>query len=260
MASLIFGLIRVKRAVIGSGNFSRRGPHHCDVRVRWPARLLTSTLLGAAGVTVLSGTVLSGPAWAHVTVDPGSAPKGGEVTLGFRVPNEESNASTVELQVVFPSDHPILGVDPEPTPGWTDKITTTALHPPVTTDDGPVTSYVSEIDWTGGSIPPGDFQEFHVLAQQLPTDTDTLTFKALQTYSDGNVVRWIQTTAPGQPDPEHPAPTLTLTAASGATTNSGSSSSNTTAIIGIVLGAVGTVAGVGALVVVMRRRPTPAGS
>jgi hypothetical protein len=37
--------------------------------------------------------------------------------------------------------------------------------------------------------------------------------KTLQTYSDGTIVRWIDDTAAGQPEPEHPAPVLTLTAA-----------------------------------------------
>ena len=114
---------------------------------------------------------------------------------------------------------------PRERPGWTTQIHTAALNPPVNTDDGPITSYVSEVDWSGGSIPPGHFQEFYVLAQQLPTTTDQVVFKALQTYSDGNVVRWIQTTPPGGPVPDHPAPVLTLTApasSSGRAASSGS--------------------------------------
>lgn len=39
--------------------------------------------------------------------------------------------------------------------------------------------------------------------------TDQLVFKALQTYSDGDTVRWIDDPAPGT-EPEHPAPVLTL--------------------------------------------------
>lgn len=205
--------------------------------------------LAAAGVVLMAAT-----ASAHVTVDPSSAPKGAEITLGFRVPNEEPSASTVRVQVTFPSDHPILGVDPQAAPGWTDRIVTAALHPPVNTDDGPVTDYVSEIDWSGGSIPPGHFQEFSVLAQQLPTDTDSVTFKAVQTYSNGDVVRWIQTAQPGGVEPEHPAPVLTLTSGSGTPP-----ASDTAGIVGIVLGALGTALGGTALVFATRRRSVPAG-
>jgi uncharacterized protein YcnI len=193
------------------------------------------------------------PAWAHVTVDPSQAPKGAEVTLGFRVPNEEATASTVKVQILFPSEHPVLGVDPEQVPGWSDQIHTAPLNPPIQTDDGPLTSYVSQIDWFGGSIPPGHFQEFPVLAQQLPTDTDQVVFKALQTYSNGTVVRWIQLTPPGGPVPDHPAPVLTLTAPrSGSASSSGDS--DTLAVIAVVLGALGVVLGATALALGWRGR------
>jgi uncharacterized protein YcnI len=199
------------------------------------------------------------PAWAHVTVDPSSAPKGAEITLGFRVPNEEAAADTVKVQIFFPSDHPVLGVDPEEAPGWTNQVHTAPLNPPVNTDDGPITSYVSEVDWNGGSIPPGHFQEFYVLAQQLPTTTNQVVFKALQTYSDGTVVRWIELTPPGGPEPDHPAPVLTLTAPGSGTATSSSSDSDTTAVIAVILGAAGLVLGGLALVLVWRRRRPPVG-
>jgi uncharacterized protein YcnI len=220
-------------------------------------RLAAATAAGA--VATLASVMLAGPAWAHVTVDPSSAPKGAEITLGFRVPNEEATASTVKIQIFFPAAHPILGVDPESVPGWTDEIHTAPLNPPVTTDDGPLVSYVSEVDWSGGAIRPGHFQEFYVLAQQLPTDTNQVVFKALQTYSNGVVVRWIQSTPPGGPEPANPTPILTLTGTGAATASSASSggsasSSDTTAIVGIVLGAVGVALGGASLGLVLRRR------
>ncbi len=225
------------------------------MRCRW--------LLGRVGpggaVAGLAVLWFAGVAGAHVTVDPSSAPKGGEVTLGFRVPSEEPTATTVKLQLVFPSGHPILGVDPQPAPGWQITETTSPLNPPVQTDDGPVTSYVSQIVWSGGSIPVGDFQEFHVLAQQLPTNTDSVTFKAVQTYSNGDVVRWIQIAQPGQPEPVHPAPTLTLTApeaVASASAGSSSSSSDTAGTVGLILGAIGAAAGLSALTLVLVRRKT----
>ncbi|MGW1879143.1 DUF1775 domain-containing protein, partial [Streptomyces sp. NPDC001975] len=39
-----------------------------------------------------------------------------------------------------------------------------------------------------------------------------LTFKTLQTYSDGKVVRWIEEAGSGGEEPENPAPTIKLTA------------------------------------------------
>jgi hypothetical protein len=35
-------------------------------------------------------------------------------------------------------------------------------------------------------------------------------FKAVQTYSDGTVVSWIEPVVKGTPAPEHPAPVLRL--------------------------------------------------
>jgi uncharacterized protein YcnI len=211
------------------------------------------TAVGVVLVAALATFALATPAWAHVTVDPDQAPQGAEVTLGFRVPNEEAKASTVKVQIFFPADHPVLGVDAEKTPGWSDQIHTAPLNPPVVTDDGPLTSYVSEIDWFGGTIPPGHFQVFYVLAQQLPTSVDQVVFKALQTYSDGTVVRWIQLTPPGGPVPDHPAPVLTLTAPRSGTSGSSGGGSDGVAIAGVTLGAAGVLLGGLALALVWRR-------
>ncbi len=72
-------------------------------------------------VTVVAAVVLlAAPAFAHVTVDPESVPKGtGDVVLSFRVPNEEDNANTIKVDMQLPTDHPIASVDVRPTPGWT---------------------------------------------------------------------------------------------------------------------------------------------
>jgi uncharacterized protein YcnI len=44
----------------------------------------------------------------------------------------------------------------------------------------------------------------------------SVSFPAIQYYSDGTVVRWVEHAAPGaKTEPDHPAPTLTLTAAAG---------------------------------------------
>jgi uncharacterized protein YcnI len=173
-------------------------------------------LLAGAGLGAALLIAAAGPAFAHVTTDPSSAPQGGEITLRFRVPNEVASANVVKVDVAFPTDHPLLGVDTEAIAGWTSTVTETKLNPPVQTDDGPVAEAVSEIVWTagtGGGTPPGQFQEFSVLVQQLPSDTDQVVFKALQTYSDGSIVRWIDPVTSDHPDPDNPTPILTLTPA-----------------------------------------------
>ncbi|WP_269855310.1 YcnI family copper-binding membrane protein [Streptomyces sp. RPT161] len=208
----------------------------------------------AAGASVL---LLAAPAFAHVTVTPTTAAKGSYSTVEFKVPNEEDNANTVKVEVNFPTDHPLASVQTEPVPGWTASVTKTKLAKPISTDDGQVTEAVTKITWSGGQIKPGEFQRFPVALGPLPTDTGTLAFKALQTYDNNQVVRWIDTSTPGGAEPAHPAPTITLTdAKSGDATQTAAQStaakssgdSDDTArvlgVVGIVLGAAGVGYGV----------------
>ena len=170
--------------------------------------------LGLAAACALAFVVLDAAVvGAHVTVSPSSIPQGtSDVILTFRVPNESATAAVTGLRVQFPLDHPIILLNPEAGSGWQVTVVKTALPKPVTTDDGTFTSTVSEIDWSGGTIPVGQFGEFNVLAQGIPTGTPELVFKAIQSYSDGTVVSWIRGARPTVPNPAHPAPTLTLTA------------------------------------------------
>jgi uncharacterized protein YcnI len=176
----------------------------------------------------------TGVAGAHVTVSPSSLPQGADdAILTFRVPNESTTANVVGVRIQFPLAHPIVVLNPEAGSGWNVVVHSTVLPKPITTDDGTFTSTVSEIDWSGGLIPVGQFGEFNVLAQGLPTGTNLLTFKAVQLYSDGTTVNWIQVPTKAAPAPEHPAPTLVLTApgkgSSTASLSSGSTSAASTA-------------------------------
>jgi len=156
-----------------------------------------------AGLTSAAVLAAAGAAFAHVTVHPESYAKGAtDGVLTFRVPNEEDTASTTKVQVFLPTDHPVLGVLVTPQAGWTAKVTHTTLKTPVTTDDGTITDAVSEITWTGGTIGSGQYEDFDVAFGQLPDDTDQLSFKTLQTYSDGTVVRWIEEPQKGGALPE----------------------------------------------------------
>jgi len=234
-----------------------------------PARRRAATL----GALTLAGLAIAAGASAHVTVSPTSLPQGSTAELTFKVPNEESTANTVTLQLQIPTDHPIAQVLAKPVPGWTIAVHTTKLAKPLTTDDGTFTTAVSEIDWTGGTISPGQYQDFQISVDPLPSDTTSLTFKAVQTYSNGDVVRWIDLTTAANPNPDHPAPVLTLTPASDAATtatasaaavsastaaasassSNSSSSSNALAIAGLVLGVIGAACGIGALLFVRKQ-------
>lgn len=193
----------------------------------------------ALGVAVV--LMMAAPALAHVTVDPGTATKGGFSKLSIVVPNEMDSANTVKVDVKFDENHPLASVSVKPKAGWTPQVITKTLKTPLQTDEGQVTEAVSEIVWSGGTIAPGQFDEFEIEVGPLPTDINVLLFPTVQTYSDGTEVSWIQQSFEGQPEPDHPAPALNLIALVTARQKSTTSSNNTKnlAIAAFVIGAAG---------------------
>jgi periplasmic copper chaperone A len=167
--------------------------------------------VAVVGALVASVLLVAAPAWAHVTVQPGSAVKGSFSILDFSVPNESDTASTTSVAVEFPTATPIASVRVQPKPGWTYTVEKSTLPKPVKTESGELTEAVSTITWTGGEIKPGEFELFTISAGPLPTKGKSIAFPATQTYSDGEVVNWNEKTPPGGEEPEHPAPTLKLT-------------------------------------------------
>ncbi|MFI0406354.1 YcnI family protein [Actinomadura sp. 3N508] len=221
----------------------------------------TARRLGAvAGLAAVSVLGLATAASAHVTVNPKTAEQGTYAKVAFRVPNERDNASTTKLVVHLPADRPLSSVSVRPVPGWTVKAEKTKLATPIKTEGGEQTEAVTRITWSGGKIDPGTFQEFDVSMGRLPADTGELMFKADQTYSNGEVVKWDQPpAAEGAAEPEHPAPVLKLVpkgqgqqSAVGLTaTTQGKSAATVSADDGTarLLGGVGIAVGVLGLVV-----------
>ncbi|MFE7929061.1 YcnI family protein [Streptomyces sp. NPDC057456] len=241
------------------------------------ASRIASRVAAAAAVAGSAVLVLSSPAFAHVSVAAeGTAAKGGYAVVDFKVPNERDNASTTKLEVTFPTDHPLASAMPEPINGWKIVVTKSKLAKPIELHGKQISEAVSKITWTatGKGIEAGYFQKFPVSVGALPEDADELVFKAIQTYSNKEVVRWIEVQEDGAEEPENPAPVLALAAASedehshgttaedasdesaddakaaASTTEeaSDSDSSDTTArvlgVVGIVVGAAGVAYGV----------------
>ncbi|MEU4314760.1 YcnI family protein [Nocardia sp. NPDC024068] len=200
--------------------------------------------------TVATGFVLAGAgtAAAHVSVSAPDATPGRSAVATFSVPTESDTASTTSVKVTVPE---FTSARTEPLPGWTAKV------------DRNDQDKITAVTWTAApgspGIRPGEFQRFVVSLGPFP-ETETLTFPAEQTYSDGEVVRWNET---GDHDSvDHPAPVVTLTA--GSAQDSGhdhgdqataaadtASDADTTARwlggIGLALGALALGAGVGAV-------------
>jgi uncharacterized protein len=232
---------------------------------------ITLTSAAALGLVALPAASAS----AHVTVQPKAAPAGAYVVESVRVPNETDDATTTKVVVQFPEG--FASVSYQSVAGWSVKVAKEKLATPVKTDDGEITEGVKTITWTAKAkadgIAPGQFQDFPLSLQVPGKAGDTLTFKALQTYSDGTVARWI-----GAPDADQPAPQVMVTAAAqddhhaagGTATTENTSApaataapataaaasdddSNTLAIVALIVGALGLLAG-GAGLASARRR------
>ena len=187
-------------------------------------------------------------------MQPDTAEAGGFTVLDVRVPNETDNADTTKVQLQVPSG--FTEASYQPVPGWSVKVAKKKLATPVKSDEGDtITEEVSEITWTGsgsqGKIAPGEFIDFPLSVQVPDKAGTTLTFKALQTYDDGKVVRWI-----GPAGSDEPAPQVKITAAadtSGATSAPASTKSDSgddddgaskgLGIAALVLGALGLLVG-----------------
>jgi periplasmic copper chaperone A len=187
---------------------------------------------------------------AHVTIQPSTAPAGGFTRLDVRVPNERDDKGTVEVTVQMPPGFAFASY--EPVPGWSVKITKE-------------NEQISRITWTGdpsqgGIIAPGQFQDFG-LSVGIPDGKPgaKLTFKSLQVYQGGEIVRWI-----GPEDADEPAPTVTLTAqpadeqratpSAPVTSGASDDDSDGLSIAALIVGALGLLAGVGGLLTARRAR------
>lgn len=160
---------------------------------------------GTGTAALAAGLVLAacGSAAAHVTVDAPGAAQGKYTVATFKVPTESDTASTTGLRIIVPN---LKSVRTEPMPGWTAKVERN--------DKGETVAVAWTADPGNAGVGPGQFQRFVLSLGPLPTQ-DTVNFPAQQTYSDGKVVAWDQPSTGGA-EPEHPAPSLTLSAKGGA--------------------------------------------
>lgn len=209
----------------------------------------------ALALTAALALALPASAAAHVTLQPSEAAAGDYTVLDVRVPNERDDAATTKVDVQLPPGFVFASY--QPIPGWSVEVKSANLAQPRQTDDGPVTSEVREMVWVADGdktgIQPGQFQDFPISVQIPGQAGDMLTFKALQTYDNGELVRWI-----GAPDSEQPAPQVAVTAggeshhgaaADPEAAESGHSegASKGLGIAALVVGALGLLAGGAAL-------------
>jgi uncharacterized protein YcnI len=170
-------------------------------------------LVLADGAALHEVSVLSKPGWDFTTAAPVSATSSPQPTT------PQATATAAPQSTPMPNMPGMSGMSGMSMPGVAradDTPTATAAPSPSASADsggdsgGPA---IGSISWTARdssvAIRPGTFQQFEISAA-MPADRPSLIFAAIQTYSDGTVVRWIDQAAPGAAEPAHPAPTVTL--------------------------------------------------
>jgi uncharacterized protein YcnI len=149
-------------------------------------------------LAVSAGAAPAAPAAAHVQVRPTHAAPGDPVLWTVLVPSEQKTG-TRQVALAVPKD--VLPFSYEDAAGWTRRLRMRA--------DGSVRAIV----WRGHTRSDG-LATFRFLAS-TPERPGTLAWKAIQTYRDGALVRWI-----GSAHSEYPA-SITTVSTSAARENAG---------------------------------------
>ncbi|MEV2240681.1 YcnI family protein [Micromonospora sp. NPDC049891] len=213
--------------------------------------------VGALGLFTAAAVALTGaPAAAHVTVSPSVTTAGSYTVLTFGVPHGCDKSATTKVSIKVPEQ--IISVTPTVNSNWTVQKVMAELNPPVKDSHGnEITQRVTEVVYTAKTPLPADLRDTFELSLKLPDAVgQTLAFPAVQTCEQGETP-WVEMAGAGQdPDElEYPAPTFVLTAkadADGAeaavqpvsqTTDEPAGGTGVVSWIGLVLGALGLVAG-----------------
>jgi len=177
---------------------------------------------------------------AHISLHPNTVPAGAFATLDVRVPGEQEGAYVTKVDVRFPPG--FVGVDYENVAGWSTKLIETKLAMPIVQDGEKIDSEVSQIAWTWtgplGKVDNGQFIDFP-LSLAIPAEDagKALEFRTVQSYSNGQVVHWIDPSL----EAEHPAPRINVTVKGGVIEDiAGDEAGPTLGQTGVAKGASGT--------------------
>ena len=167
------------------------------------------TILLAAGALIPAAS-----AQAHISIHPNTVPAGAFATLDVRVPGEQAGAHVSKVDLLLPPG--FTDVDYEGIPGWSVHTIERKLTTPIEQDGEKIDSEISQLVWTWtgplGRVDNGQFIQFP-LSVTIP-DQDSgkpLEFRTVQSYSDGQVVHWIDPSL----EAEHPSPRINVTGKGG---------------------------------------------
>jgi len=168
------------------------------------------------GVTALIVLGTAGVASAHVSATATSTAANSYTTATFSLPHGCDGSPTTRIAFEVPES--IIEVTPTVNPNWTiTKTTEPYTSASAATDDESAEDAgerVTSVVYTAKTPLPADERDTFSLSFSLPDGKagDLVEFPAIQTCEKGSV-EWNQEQKAGEAEPEHPAPSITLTAA-----------------------------------------------
>jgi uncharacterized protein YcnI len=178
-------------------------------------RVLTFVLVGLGALVVVGG------ASAHAELSPPLVKANEGQVFTLAVPTEEAGTTTT-IELTPPAGFAIDSF--APSPGWKRAVERAGEG-----ED----AAIEKVTWSGGRVPTGEDAFFQFLA--TPSSAKKYSFEVRQTYSNGKVVDWSGDESSGTP-----APTIEAK-------DSLAGGSSLLSIVALLLGALGVVIGLVAL-------------
>ena len=148
---------------------------------------LLHTLLAATAAVLLATVAFTTPASAHV--DATAMPQGALTMVNLNVEHGCGEVDLTGLRVRMPEGATQISATDQP--GWTSTVSET------------------EISWTGGPQPAHEAIDFQFALKLAQGEGETVTFPTIE-RCPGAEVAWIEVTPAGGPEPEYPAPQITV--------------------------------------------------
>lgn len=231
------------------------------------------SLLGTAAMAAVVLAIGAGAASAHVGVDKEEIVAGESTVLTFSVGHGCAGSPTNSMKFQVPAS--VLNAQPLVKPGWDLTVDREQLATPVESSHGdPQTDRVAVVTFTAteGNALPNEYRDTFSLSLRAPDEEGELFFKVVQGCETGENA-WIEEWDGTGEEPDHPAPSVRVVAASAAAADDGAArvtevatslpvdateqsdddDSDGLAIVALVVGALGLVVGGASLV--RNRRP-----
>ncbi|MGH9041487.1 MAG: YcnI family protein [Acidimicrobiia bacterium] len=186
---------------------------------------VTTRLPAALGAGLLGLALTAGPAFAHVSANPGEATAGKSTYQQFKVGHGCDGSPTTKVTFFIPEG--VVSVKPEVEPGWKSS-TTVGPITPFDNHGETVSEGVKELTFTADTPLPDDQVTFFGLSMTMPDKAgETISIPVVQACQQGEI-RWIEIPVEGQEEPELPAPGIKLVAAEAGEDDHGAATENGT--------------------------------